>query len=149
MLVNGGGGVVIEREQTWRTGSWRRVRAQNAGGNLGLKMAAVNGVEAEPCRLCDNVADKMFNIFDDNPEGYQLIGLIKENLPIVVSCFSTVLAKENNLMICAAVQNGPFEQTGVRKMRFQLANYQQFEKVEPENSGKVRGSTEKPGGHHW
>lgn len=53
-------------------------------------MAAVNGVvaepeEPEPCRLCDNVADKMFNIFDDNPEGYQLIGLIKENLPIVVS----------------------------------------------------------------
>ncbi|XP_066250506.1 uncharacterized protein [Euwallacea similis] len=40
--------------------------------------------ELEPCRLCDNVCEKMFNIFEDNPEGYQLIGLIKENLPIVL-----------------------------------------------------------------
>lgn len=42
-------------------------------------------IEFEPCRLCDDVSEKMFNIFEDNPEGYQLIGLIKENLPIVVS----------------------------------------------------------------
>lgn len=42
-------------------------------------------IEIEPCRLCDDVTEKMFNIFEDNPEGYQLIGLIKENLPIVVS----------------------------------------------------------------
>lgn len=64
-------------------------------------MAAINGVEAEPegpepCRLCDNVADKMFNIFDDNPEGYQLIGLIKENLPIVVSVQSPFKMLEPN-----------------------------------------------------
>ncbi|ENN76040.1 hypothetical protein YQE_07413, partial [Dendroctonus ponderosae] len=41
-------------------------------------------IEIEPCRLCDDVTEKMFNIFEDNPEGYQLIGLIKENLPIVL-----------------------------------------------------------------
>jgi len=41
-------------------------------------------VEIEPCRLCDEIGEKMFNIFEDNPEGYQLIGLIKENLPIVL-----------------------------------------------------------------
>ncbi|KAL1516654.1 hypothetical protein ABEB36_000537 [Hypothenemus hampei] len=40
--------------------------------------------EIENCRLCDNFSEKMFNIFEDNPEGYQLIGLIKENLPIVL-----------------------------------------------------------------
>ncbi|XP_050300768.1 uncharacterized protein LOC126739235 isoform X2 [Anthonomus grandis grandis] len=41
-------------------------------------------IEVEACRLCDDVSEKMFNIFEDNPEGYQLIGLIKENLPIVL-----------------------------------------------------------------
>ncbi|XP_076271977.1 uncharacterized protein LOC143203630 isoform X1 [Rhynchophorus ferrugineus] len=41
-------------------------------------------LEVETCRLCDELGDKMYNIFDENPEGYQLIGLIKENLPIVL-----------------------------------------------------------------
>lgn len=41
--------------------------------------------EVETCRLCDELGEKMYNIFDESPEGYQLIGLIKENLPIVVS----------------------------------------------------------------
>lgn len=41
-------------------------------------------VEVETCRICDEISEKMFNIFDENPEGYQLIGLIKENLPIVL-----------------------------------------------------------------
>lgn len=37
------------------------------------------------CRLCDEIGGQMFNIFDKNPEGYQILQVIKECLPIIVS----------------------------------------------------------------
>ncbi|XP_060535273.1 uncharacterized protein LOC132707430 [Cylas formicarius] len=36
------------------------------------------------CRLCDQSGEKMFGIFEDNEDGYEIIRLIKENLPIVI-----------------------------------------------------------------
>lgn len=39
----------------------------------------------ETCRLCDEIGGQMFNIFDKNPEGHQILQVIKECLPIIVS----------------------------------------------------------------
>ncbi|XP_018564119.1 uncharacterized protein LOC108905633 isoform X2 [Anoplophora glabripennis] len=38
----------------------------------------------EKCRLCDEVGEKMFSIFDKNEEGHQFLQLIKECLPIII-----------------------------------------------------------------
>lgn len=39
----------------------------------------------ESCRLCDESTGQMFNIFDKNPDGYQILQVIKECVPIIVS----------------------------------------------------------------
>ena len=44
----------------------------------------------EMCRLCDEVSEKMFSIFDKNEEGQQILQLIKECLPIIVSILDSV-----------------------------------------------------------
>lgn len=41
----------------------------------------------DTCRLCDEIGGQMFNIFDKNEEGYQILHVIKECLPIIVSNF--------------------------------------------------------------
>lgn len=39
----------------------------------------------ETCRLCDEIGGQMFNIFHKNQEGIQILQVIKECLPIIVS----------------------------------------------------------------
>lgn len=39
----------------------------------------------ETCRLCDEIGGQMFNIFEKNPEGQQILQVIKDCLPIIVS----------------------------------------------------------------
>lgn len=39
----------------------------------------------EPCRLCDENAEKMLSIFDKNEEGIEILQVIKDCIPIVVS----------------------------------------------------------------
>lgn len=41
----------------------------------------------DTCRLCDEISGQMFYIFDKNDEGNQIVQLIKECLPIIVSSF--------------------------------------------------------------
>lgn len=38
------------------------------------------------CRICDRKASEMHSVFEKNDEGQQLIQLIKECLPLIVSC---------------------------------------------------------------
>lgn len=42
-------------------------------------------VSVNNCRLCDQQTKKMYSIFDKNDTGQQILHLIKELLPIVVS----------------------------------------------------------------
>lgn len=46
----------------------------------------------ETCRLCDEIGGQMFNIFSKNPDGNQILQVIKECVPIIVST-STFTAK--------------------------------------------------------
>lgn len=39
----------------------------------------------ETCRLCDETSGQMFNIFDKNADGYQILQVIKECVPVIVS----------------------------------------------------------------
>lgn len=39
----------------------------------------------ESCRLCDEISGQMFNIFEKNEEGNQILQVIKECLPLIVS----------------------------------------------------------------
>lgn len=39
------------------------------------------------CRICDRNASEMHSVFEKNDEGQQLIQLIKECLPVIVSVF--------------------------------------------------------------
>lgn len=41
----------------------------------------------ESCRLCDENSEQMFSIFEKNEDGIQILQLIKECVPIVVSIF--------------------------------------------------------------
>lgn len=41
----------------------------------------------ESCRLCEEIGGQMFNIFEKNEEGYQILQVIKDCLPIIVSTF--------------------------------------------------------------
>lgn len=43
------------------------------------------GKMEETCRLCDTIGGQMFNIFQKNQEGSQILQLIKDCLPIIVS----------------------------------------------------------------
>lgn len=102
-------------------------------------------IAQEPCRLCDDISEKMFNIFEENPQGYQLIGLIKENLPIVVRISFVLVGGRlvgNNCTFHLAIQNRSSVQACVRQMRPKPPNDQQPEENEPENSGKVRRQAE-------
>jgi hypothetical protein len=42
---------------------------------------------SDACRLCDENREKMHSIFSKNEEGQQILHLIKECLPLVVSHF--------------------------------------------------------------
>lgn len=44
----------------------------------------------ESCRLCDEIGGQMFNIFEKNEDGYQILQVIKECLPIIVSTCQTL-----------------------------------------------------------
>lgn len=51
----------------------------------------------ESCRLCDENSDQMFSIFEKNEDGIQILQLIKECLPIVVSIVLLIFQTEHNL----------------------------------------------------
>lgn len=49
----------------------------------------------ESCRLCDENCDKMYSIFDKNEEGLEMLRLIKECLPIIVSPVTYLLTGQS------------------------------------------------------
>lgn len=52
-------------------------------------MESLKNLQKNNCRLCDQQTEKMYSIFDKNDTGQQILHLIMELLPIVVSSLYT------------------------------------------------------------
>lgn len=49
-------------------------------------MASEISSDENVCRLCDKNTSNLYSIFEQNSSGQQIIQLIKECLPLIVSC---------------------------------------------------------------
>lgn len=88
-----------------------------------------SALHSDACRLCDENKEKMHSIFSKNEEGQQLLHLIKECLPVIVSIWHAFLYHQLLMLNLQIYRTDPLSKQICHDCFSKLETFYKFKKT--------------------